>query len=95
MTGYLIVEVEITDPEAYEKYRATAPAILERYGGKIVVRGGRMESVEGGWSPKRLVVAQFPSFAQAQAFYHSPEYQQAVKLRLASARCKGVLIEGE
>ena len=95
MTGYLIVEVEITDPQAYEKYRGIAPAILERYGGKIVVRGGRMESVEGGWSPKRLVVAQFPSYEQAQKFYHSPEYQQAVKLRLAAARCKGVLIEGE
>lgn len=94
MKGYLIVEVEITDPGAYEQYRMIAPAILERYGGRIIVRGGRTEPVEGDWSPKRLVVAEFPSFAQAQAFYHSPEYQQAVKLRLAAASCKGVLIEG-
>ncbi len=95
MKGYLIVEVEVTDPAAYEKYRAIAPAILERHGGRIIVRGGRMESVEGGWSPERLVVAEFPSFDQAQAFYHSPEYQRAVRLRLAAAKCKGVLIEGE
>lgn len=95
MKGYLIVEVEITDPATYEKYRQIAPPILARHGGRIIVRGGRMEPVEGGWSPKRLVVAEFPSFAQAQAFYHSPEYQEAVQLRLASAKCKGVLIEGE
>jgi uncharacterized protein (DUF1330 family) len=95
MKGYLIVEVEITDPAAYEKYRQIAPPILARHGGRIIVRGGRMEPVEGGWSPKRLVVAEFPSFEQAQAFYHSPEYQKAVQLRLASAKCKGVLIEGE
>jgi uncharacterized protein (DUF1330 family) len=95
MAGYLIVDVEIVDPTGYDEYRAIAPEILRRYDGKVIVRGGRSESVEGGWAPKRLVVVQFPSYEQARSFYYSAGYQKVLPKRLSSARCRGILIEGE
>ncbi len=94
MAGYLIVEVEVTDPEAYERYRPLAGASVARHGGKFIVRGGKTETLEGGWAPKRIVVVEFPSFEAAKKFYNSEDYREALKLRLAASKSKAILVEG-
>jgi uncharacterized protein (DUF1330 family) len=94
MAGYVVAEVEVTDPATYEDYRKLVPASVARYGGKFLVRGGAVETKEGGWQPKRLVVLEFPSLQQARAWYHSPEYAPALALRLRAARSKVLLVEG-
>jgi uncharacterized protein (DUF1330 family) len=94
MPGYVIAEVEVTDPATYEEYRKRVPAIVAQYGGKYLVRGGAVESKEGGWNPKRLVVLEFASLEQARKWYHSPEYAPVLALRLKAARSKMVLVEG-
>ena len=55
MPAYVVAEVEVTDPAVYEEYRKLVPATVARYGGKFLVRGGTVETKEGGWQPKRLV----------------------------------------
>ncbi|MDH4095911.1 MAG: DUF1330 domain-containing protein [Betaproteobacteria bacterium] len=94
MTAYVIAEVEVTDPAAYEDYRKLVPPTIARYGGKFLVRGGATETKEGGWQPKRLVVLEFPSMDQARQWYHSPEYAPALAIRLKAARSRLVLAEG-
>ena len=94
MAGYLIVEVEVTDPLAYERYRPLAGASVARHGGKFIVRGGKTETLEGGWAPKRIVVLEFPSVEAAKKFYNSEDYQEALKLRLAASKSKAILVEG-
>lgn len=94
MAGYVIAEVEVTDPVVYEEYRKLVPATIAKYGGKYLVRGGEIEPKEGGWQPKRLVVLEFSSLAQAREWYHSPEYAPVLALRLKAARSKAVLVEG-
>jgi len=94
MVGYLIAEVEITDPATYEEYRKRVPGIIAQYGGKYLVRGGAVERKEGDWEPKRLVVLEFPTVAQARKFYHSPEYAPLLALRHKAARSKLLLVEG-
>jgi uncharacterized protein (DUF1330 family) len=94
MAAYLIVEVEVTDPVAYEAYKPLAGASVARHGGKFIVRGGKTQSMEGGWDPKRIVVLEFPSMDAAKAFYDSPDYQEALKIRLATSRSKAILVEG-
>jgi uncharacterized protein (DUF1330 family) len=94
MSAYAIVEIEITDPAAYEEYRKQVNAVNEKYGGKFLVRGGRIESKEGGWAPKRIVVVEFPSMEQAQKWYHSPEYTPLAELRMKASHSKLVLVEG-
>ena len=94
MAGYVVAEVEVTDPAIYEEYRKLVPATIAKYGGKFLVRGGAVETKEGGWQPKRLVVLEFASLEQAKKWYHSPEYAPALALRTKAARSKVVLVEG-
>ena len=56
MSAYVIAEIEVTDPVAYEEYRKQVPAVIAKYGGRYIVRGGKVEPLEGGWSPKRLAL---------------------------------------
>ena len=56
MSAYVIAEIEVVDPAAYEEYRKQVLAVVTKYGGKFLVRGGQVEPREGGWTPKRIVV---------------------------------------
>jgi uncharacterized protein (DUF1330 family) len=94
MSAYVIVEVEILDPQRYENYKQMVAPSLQPYGGKFIVRGGHVETVEGNWSPKRLVILEFPSVAKAKAWWGSPEYAEAKALRQATARTQMILAEG-
>jgi uncharacterized protein (DUF1330 family) len=92
--GYVIAEVEVTDPAGFEEYRALVPGSLEAYGGRFVVRGGQVASLEGGWEPKRLVILEFDSFDQARAWYESDQYGPARELRQRTANTRLILVEG-
>jgi uncharacterized protein (DUF1330 family) len=94
MPAYFIVELDVQDAKAFEEYRKQVPVIIDRFGGRYLVRGGRSETLEGDWQPRRVVVLEFPSWEKAKAFYESPEYQPLLKLRLESARSKLLLVEG-
>ena len=93
MPAYLIVETDITDPDRYEQYKAAAPAAIEAFGGRYVVRGGETAVLEGDWQPKRLVVVEFPDLEAAKRFYDSPEYQAAKKLREGAATLNMVAVQ--
>ena len=94
MSAYVIGEIEVTDPAVYEDYRKQVLAVVTKYGGKFLVRGGKVDSKEGGWAPKRIVVLEFPSMEQAQKWYHSPEYAPLIKLRQKASKGKLILLEG-
>jgi uncharacterized protein (DUF1330 family) len=94
VSAYVIAEIDITDPAAYEDYRKQVPAVIARYGGRYIVRGGNVEPLEGGWSPKRLAVLEFPTLEQALKWYRSPEYAPLIKLRQKASRGRMVLVEG-
>ena len=94
MPAYVIAEVEVEDPERYEEYRKRVPAIIAAYGGRYIARGGRTEVLEGPWSPKRLVIVEFPSLERAQAWWNSPEYAPVKALRQSCSRAKMIVLEG-
>lgn len=94
MPAYLIVDIEVTDPAAFEEYRKQVPGTVQKYGGRFIVRGGAMEVLEGDWRPKRVVVIEFPSMEQAKRWYDSEEYRAPKALRLRTSRGKIVLVEG-
>jgi uncharacterized protein (DUF1330 family) len=94
MSAYVIAEIDVTDPAAYEDYRRQVPAVVEKYQGKFIVRGGRIESMEGGWSPKRMVVVEFPSMDQALKWYRSADYAPLIVLRQKASKGKLIIVEG-
>lgn len=94
MTAYIIVHMDVTDPEQYKEYTKLTPAVIEQYGGRFIVRGGSKVTLEGPEETRRIVVVEFPSMEQAQAFYRSPEYQQAKAVRDGAATGHFVAVEG-
>ncbi len=94
MPAYIIVEVEITDPESYVGYTKLTPATIASYDGKFIVRGGSTESLEGDWQPGRMVVLEFPSVERAKEWWNSPEYSPAKEIRNQAARTRMIVAEG-
>jgi uncharacterized protein (DUF1330 family) len=94
MTAYVIVDIDVTDPVHYEEYKKLAAPTVELYGGKYIARGGRTETLEGDWSPSRLVILQFESIEQAKRWLNSPEYSGPRGIRHQTAASKMVVIEG-
>jgi len=94
MAAYVIAQVEVTDPVEFEEYRRLVPATIHAYGGRYLVRGGDSEILEGTWQPKRLIVLEFPSRAQAKAWWSSQEYAPAKAIRQRAARTELLAIDG-
>ncbi|MDI6028932.1 DUF1330 domain-containing protein [Corticibacterium sp. UT-5YL-CI-8] len=99
MTAFLVFEISIDDRETYESYRSTARPMLDRHAGRFLVRSvpgeeGRMETLEGDWTPERFFIVEFPTWDQARAFYFSDEYQETVRARFSSSVGKAILVDG-
>lgn len=94
MAAYIVANVEVSDRVAYEEYRQQVPAVIAAHGGRFLARGGAAEVLEGETLAHRMVILEFPSMAQAQAFYHSPEYQRLVAIRQRASRASLLAVEG-
>jgi uncharacterized protein (DUF1330 family) len=94
MAAYVIVVVDVKDPERYEDYKKMVPPTLAKYGGRFLVRGGKVQPREGSWMPKRFVVLEFPSVERANAWYDSPEYAPAKALRHATSTADLIIVDG-
>jgi uncharacterized protein (DUF1330 family) len=96
MAAYCFFDVhEVTDPEKMERYRAGVLSTVERYGGRYLTVGGKVDVVEGDWQPVFPVLIEFPSLEQAHRWYDSEEYRDLKALRLAATRGNAVFIEGK
>ena len=94
MAAYLVVDIEVTNPPQFEEYKKLAPAAIAKFGGRYLIRGGAYEALEGDWKPQRLTIVEFESTEKAKAFYHSPEYQRAIKARAGAASMKMLVVQG-
>jgi uncharacterized protein (DUF1330 family) len=91
--GFFIADVDVTNPDEFNKYAAGVPATIEKYGGHYVIRGGKVESLEGP-APSRFVVTAFKSAADAKKWYASPEYSALRPIRERSAKSRAFIVEG-
>jgi uncharacterized protein (DUF1330 family) len=93
--AYVIADVAVSDPEQYKRYQALSPGAVAAAGGEFVVRGGRHETLEGDWTPGRMVVLRFPSYDAARAFYDSALYLAARATRAgATEHFNMIVVEG-
>jgi uncharacterized protein (DUF1330 family) len=94
MAAYVIMDVKVQDAAGYEEYRRAGSPSVPQHGGKYIVRGGRVDVLEGDSPPSRIIVIEFPTVDQAKRWYNSPEYQAALKGRLRTADSKVLIVEG-
>jgi uncharacterized protein (DUF1330 family) len=92
--GYFFVEIEIADPVAYEGYRTTVPDIISACGGRILVRGGDPQQLDGAMPRRRRVIAEFDSPEAVKAFYDSDAYQAVLPIRLNASNGFVCLLTG-
>jgi uncharacterized protein (DUF1330 family) len=93
--GYIIAQVDVTNPQPYGEYAKLSPGIIAKFGGRFLARAGRTVTLEGTPARSRVVIIEYPSFEQAQAFFASPEYQQAKKMREGAANAQFIVVEGQ
>ena len=94
MPAYVIAEVEITNPEQYKAYMLKSKPSVEAMGGRYLARGGQTDVLEGAWQPKRMVILEFPTAAQARAWYDGPEYTAIRELRKGAGNANIITVEG-
>ncbi len=95
MSAYLVITAQLHDREAFlAGYAREAAALVEAFGGEYLVRAPGIDILEGEHPGGSLVISKWPDKAAALAFWHSPEYAQAKKLREGIADCQVLLIEG-
>jgi uncharacterized protein (DUF1330 family) len=92
--AYIIVDINVHDPVTYDEYRKLVGPTLTQYGGKFVVRGGKIDVLEGTWNPKRIVVLEFESAARAHQWHESEEYRVPKQLRMKASTGNVILVEG-
>lgn len=91
--AFYVVEIQVTDPEGIKPYIAQVESTFKPFSGRFVVRGGRVTPLEGEAPKGRLVMIEFDSLEQAQAWYDSPAYQSIVPIRHRSAKSRAMILE--
>lgn len=95
MSVYLVADIDVHDSEMYEEYSRAAQATFKGYGEvEYLVRGGEVTLLEGDWRPKRFFIIRFEDKEKAVAWYHSPAYKEAMKIREASATSDLFMVDG-
>jgi uncharacterized protein (DUF1330 family) len=94
MAGYVLLNVNVHDPDRYQEYARLGPPTVAQYGGRYLVRGGPVERRDGGWTPKRLVIIEFPTVERARAWWDSADYAPARALRESCSDSDVVIAEG-
>ena len=94
MPAYLISDLTVLEGEVFQTYRTRAAEAIAKFGGRYLARGGEIRTVEGDWTPRNVVIVEFPSLEHAQAWYGSPEYASALQVRDTALTRKMIFVDG-
>ena len=91
---YMIVDITVKNENLYSKYIAKVPKIIEKYGGRYLVRGGEITLITGNWNPQRIIIVEFDSMEQLRRCFSSQEYLELSPLREKSTVGKSIVVKG-
>lgn len=94
MPAYVIADIDVQDAAKFEEYKKLSAPSAAPFGAKYLVRGGKLEGLEGAWLPRRFVVIEFPSFEKAKEWWNSQDYTKAKSIRRSCAKSNFILVEG-
>jgi uncharacterized protein (DUF1330 family) len=94
MAAYLISDLTVRNAEAFQIYRTRAAEAVAKYGGRYLARGGEIQTLEGVWNPRNIIVVEFPSMEQARAWYASSEYASALEVHDIALERNMILVDG-
>ncbi len=94
MKGYVVMDAEIIDTEAYSEFAVRSPEAVAAHGGRFLARTNSVEAIRGDWAPKRLVILEFDSLEAAKGYMCSAEYAALDDLRRRATKANIVVFEG-
>ncbi len=94
MAAYVLIDLEITDPQGFQEYLKLAGPTVKQYEGKVIVGGAASQTLEGDWHPHLMSIGEFASVEQALRWYNSEEYAPAKELRLRVTKSKAIVVQG-
>ena len=94
MKGYVVMDAEIIDTEAYAEFAAKVPAAIAAHGGRLLVRSSDIEAIQGDWLPKRIVILEFDSLEAAKGYIGSAEYAALDDVRRRATKADIVVVGG-
>lgn len=94
MPAYMVVQATVTNPDQFAEYAKLIPAMIEKHGGRYRTQGGEVETLEGEWGYKALIIVEYPSMDQARTMWHSEEYKELKKLREGAVDLTVLLADG-
>ena len=94
MSGYVIANINVKNPEAYKEYVGKVKPTVEKFGGEYLVRNGEFKVIDGEWKHPRTVVIKFPTYEKALEWHNSEEYKPVKLIRLANSEANGIIIKG-
>ena len=94
MPAYFIVQSTISDEARYQQYRDAVIPLMARFGGEFIVRGAKVEALEGRHDGRRMVIFKFPTMDAIHAFWNSPDYVPVKKIREGAAALDVWAVEG-
>jgi uncharacterized protein (DUF1330 family) len=94
MSAYVIFDVDIRDPARYQAFMQGVKPALEAAGARYLARGGAHTVHEGDWTPRRIVLIEFPSVEAWEGFYNGATYQGLKAVRDACSSARLVCVQG-
>lgn len=94
MKAYLVLDLSVTDFASFKTYIAEITAFIAKHSGRYIVRGVQPTTIEGDWTPERLVIIEFPEREKAEAFLDDPDIQDLFELRHATTTSRLLLVDG-
>ena len=94
MKAYLVLDLSIHDFAGFSPYIAGVPAFIAKHEGRYIVQGAEPTTMEGDWSPERMVIIEFPARGNAEAFLRDPDFQTLLQVRHKTTTSKLVLVDG-
>lgn len=93
MAGYIIAQVEVTDPDRFKTYVDKVLPTIQAFGGEYILRSGEMAVLEGEWPMPFFVVLKFPNIEKAKAWYDSDAYKPLLELRKSASNSNLIVTE--
>ena len=95
MPVYMVIESRRRDASLYDQYIQLVAPIVERYGGRYLVRGGKVTPLGSDWNPERVIILEFPAEENVRQWLSSVEYRKIAVLRERGADTRAIILEGQ
>ncbi|YCI06850.1 DUF1330 domain-containing protein (plasmid) [Ensifer sp. D2-11] len=93
MSAFLVVDLDIHDPDSIADYRSKALPLVAKAGGRLIAIDDAPVGLEG-WQATNMLIIEFPTMEAVRRLFASPEYAPLARQRQAAAESRIIALNG-